>query len=571
MVALLRASQSAPAQEPATLILTGGKILTVDDDFRVVEALAVRGERILAVGTNDEILKHKADDTEVIDLSGRMVLPGLMDSHVHPHSAAMHEFDHEIPAMDSVEDVLEYVRSRTRALPEGSWISVRQVFITRLKEPRYPTRAELDAAAPKHPVVFATGPDAMLNSLALELSGIDRDFRLTGTGSVEKDPETGEPTGLLRSCARYIKSKSSGKEATSKDRLDRLATLLADYSSVGLTTIGDRNASLDDVARYQQLHSEERLPVRVRASISIDNQASVAAIRERLAEIARHPARKENAWVHIIGIKTFLDGGMLTGSAYMRKPWGVSEIYSISDPHYRGVLFIEAEKLEQMVAAVVEHDLQFTAHSVGDGAVHALLDAYAKVNARMPVRASRPSLTHSNFMSREAIEQMVELGVVADIQPAWLYLDGHTLRRHFGDDRLRYFQPLRTMFELGAIAGGGSDHMQKIGPRRSINFYDPFLAMWTTLTREGRWLDRPLHKEEALSREQAIRFYTINNAHVLRAEKDLGSLEPGKLADFIVVDRDLLTCSLDELRDARVLETFVGGRRVWRAPAEQAE
>jgi predicted amidohydrolase YtcJ len=571
MVALLRASQSAPAQEPATLILTGGKILTVDDDFRVVEALAVRGERILAVGTNDEILKHKADDTEVIDLSGRMVLPGLMDSHVHPHSAAMHEFDHEIPAMDSVEDVLEYVRSRTRALPEGSWISVRQVFITRLKEPRYPTRAELDAAAPKHPVVFATGPDAMLNSLALELSGIDRDFRLTGTGSVEKDPETGEPTGLLRSCARYIKSKSSGKEATSKDRLDRLATLLADYSSVGLTTIGDRNASLDDVARYQQLHSEERLPVRVRASISIDNQASVAAIRERLAEIARHPARKENAWVHIIGIKTFLDGGMLTGSAYMRKPWGVSEIYSISDPHYRGVLFIEAEKLEQMVAAVVEHDLQFTAHSVGDGAVHALLDAYAKVNARMPVRASRPSLTHSNFMSREAIEQMVELGVVADIQPAWLYLDGHTLRRHFGDDRLRYFQPLRTMFELGAIAGGGSDHMQKIGPRRSINFYDPFLAMWTTLTREGRWLDRPLHKEEALSREQAIRFYTINNAHVLRAEKDLGSLEPGKLADFIVVDRDLPTCSLDELRDARVLETFVGGRRVWRAPAEQAE
>jgi predicted amidohydrolase YtcJ len=571
MVALLRASQSAPAQEPATLILTGGKILTVDDDFRVVEALAVRGERILAVGTNDEILKHKADDTEVIDLSGRMVLPGLMDSHVHPHSAAMHEFDHEIPAMDSVEDVLEYVRSRTRALPEGSWISVRQVFITRLKEPRYPTRAELDAAAPKHPVVFATGPDAMLNSLALELSGIDRDFRLTGTGSVEKDPETGEPTGLLRSCARYIKSKSSGKEATSKDRLDRLATLLADYSSVGLTTIGDRNASLDDVARYQQLHSEERLPVRVRASISIDNQASVAAIRERLAEIARHPARKENAWVHIIGIKTFLDGGMLTGSAYMRKPWGVSEIYSISDPHYRGVLFIEAEKLEQMVAAVVEHDLQFTAHSVGDGAVHALLDAYAKVNARMPVRASRPSLTHSNFMSREAIEQMVELGVVADIQPAWLYLDGHTLRRHFGDDRLRYFQPLRTMFELGAIAGGGSDHMQKIGPRRSINFYDPFLSMWTTLTREGRWLDRPLHKEEALSREQAIRFYTINNAHVLRAEKDLGSLEPGKLADFIVVDRDLLTCSLDELRDARVLETFVGGRRVWRAPAEQAE
>jgi predicted amidohydrolase YtcJ len=551
------------AADEATLILHNGKVVTVDKDFRVAEAIAVQGERILAVGKNDEVLKHRGSKTEVIDLGGKMVLPGLMDSHVHPHSAAMHEFDHPVPDMETVKDVLAYIKSRAQALPEGSWISVRQIFITRLKEPRYPTRKELDAVAPKHPVVFSTGPDAMLNSLALNLSGIDKDFQVTGTGSVEKDPATGEPTGLLRSCGRYIKSKPSDKSPTEKDRLDRLEMLFHDYNSVGLTAVADRNAGFEDVARYQKLKANDRLTVRVRASVSVSNQAGIESVRERLKEIARHPARTKNDWVHIVGIKTFLDGGMLTGSAYMRQPWGVSQIYSITDPQYRGVLFIEPEKLEQMVEATVAQGLQFTAHSVGDGAVHTLLDAYQKVNAKTPVRSTRPCLTHSNFMSREAVDQMVKLGVVADIQPAWLYLDASTLNKQFGNDRLRYFQPLKTMFEQGAIAGGGSDHMQKIGSFRSINPYNPFLGMWTAIRREPRWFDGQFHLEEALSREQAIRFYTSNNAFVMFLDEQAGSLEPGKLADLVVVDRDLLTCPVDDIRDTQVLRTYLGGKLVY--------
>jgi hypothetical protein len=259
----------------------------------------------------------------------------------------------------------------------------------------------------------------------------------------------------------------------------------------------------------------------------------------------------------------FLDGGMLTGSAYMREPWGISKIYSIDDPSYRGVLFIPQERLVPMVRAAVESGLQFTAHSVGDGAVHALLDAYEEVNKTTPIASTRPCVTHSNFMSREAIDKAARVGAVVDIQPAWLYLDGATLVEQFGVERLRYFQPLRSLFAAGVIAGGGSDHMQKIGSLRSINPYNPFLGMATAITRRARNYEGPLHPEECLTREQAIRFYTINNAHLLFLEDRIGSLEAGKQADFVVIDRDILTCPESEIAGTRALTTYLDGKRVF--------
>ncbi len=267
--------------------------------------------------------------------------------------------------------------------------------------------------------------------------------------------------------------------------------------------------------------------------------------------------------LRIVGIKTYLDGGMLTGSAYMRQPWGVSKIYSITDREYRGLLFIPKERLEPIVQATVEAGLQFTAHSVGDGAVHTLLDVYEEVGRKMPIRKTRPCITHSNFMSREAVQKLVELGVAVDIQPAWLYLDTRTLVAQFGYDRLRYFQPLRSIFEAGAIAGGGSDHMQKIGSLRAINPYNPFLAMWTTITRKAKWYEGQLHPEEALTREQAIRFYTINNAYLMFLENQIGSLEEGKLADLVIADTDILTCPVDAVKDTKVLQAYLNGKLVY--------
>jgi hypothetical protein len=563
LAALLVTQCADTLAQPPDLILHHGKIVTVDRDFSIAEAIAIRGERIVAVGKSDDVLATKGDTTKLVDLAGKMVLPGLIDSHVHPASAAMHEFDHPVPDMETIADVLAYIKSRAAALPAGDWIVVRQIFITRLKEQRYPTRAELDAAAPKHPVSFATGPDAMLNTLALAESGIDKDFQVTGAGYIEKDPQTGEPTGLLRSCTRYVKSRSSGKSASSAEQLDHLEALFRDYNSVGLTTVSDRNSSPGSLEHFARLNGDGRLSVRMMASHAVEAASKLETVQEEIRKVAAHPLRKEDHQLRIIGIKCFLDGGMLTGSAYMREPWGVSEIYLISDPEYRGVLMIDQEKLSAIVKTTVDAGLQFTAHSVGDGAVHTLLHAYAETNKTTPVRPTRPCITHCNFMSREAALQMAALGVVADIQPAWLYLDARTLTAQFGDRRLRYFQPLKTIFEHGAIAGGGSDHMQKVGSLRSINPYNPFLGMWVTLTRQAKWFEGQLHPEEALTREQAIRFYTTNNAYLLFLEDQVGSLESGKLADLIVVDRDLLTCQLDEIKETKVLATYLAGTQVF--------
>ncbi len=556
---------AAFAAEPAAdWILHGGRVVTVDKDFRVAEALAVRNGRIVAVGSDRQVLALRGPQTRTLDLQGKMVLPGLIDSHVHPPGAALTEFDHPIPEMRSIADVLEYIRRRTQVVPKGKWIVVRQVFITRLKERRYPTREELDRVAPEHPVLFATGPDGSLNSLALRLSGIDKDFQVVGTGYIERDPRTGEPTGILRGCLRYVKAQPyQARRPNHEQALQRLELLLKDYASVGLTTVADRSAGLSNQRRYQELLEQDRLVVRVMLSRRLLTSGTLEEIQRRIDQIAKDPLRQGSLRLRIIGVKTFLDGGMLTGSAYMRKPWGVSRIYGIRDPRYRGVRMISEEMLPKIVRRVAEAGLQFTAHSVGDGAVHALLEAYAQLPESLR-KQTRPCITHCNFMSREAVEQMAALGVVADIQPAWLYLDTPTLLAHFGRKRLRYFQPLRSLFEAGAVAGGGSDHMQKIGSFRAINPYNPFLGMWVTITRRGRDFQEPLYPQEALTRQQAIRFYTINNAYLLFAEKEIGSLEVGKRADLIVIDRDLLRCAVEEIPRTRVLLTMIDGKVVHR-------
>ena len=210
----LLAASELIAQSP-DLILHHGKIVTVDAKFSIAEAVAIRDGRIVKVGSNREILALKGTATRVVDSVGKPVLPGLIDSHVHPSDASMIEFDHAIPEMESIQDVLDYIRGRAAVLKEGEWIQVRQVFITRLREQRYPTRDELDRVAPKHPVMFATGPDASLNSLALKLSGMDKNFQVTdgGPGHIERDPSSGEPTGIIRSCTRLVKIQENGQPA----------------------------------------------------------------------------------------------------------------------------------------------------------------------------------------------------------------------------------------------------------------------------------------------------------------------------------------------------------------------
>ena len=550
--------------QQADLILHHGKIVTVDSQFHIVDAVAIRGDRILGVGTRAELAKFAGPNTQQVDLKGRTVLPGLMDSHSHAYEASLYEFDHEVPTMETIDDVLRYIRSRAAVSKPGDWIVLTQVFVTRLRDQRFPTRAELDAAAPQNPVYFGTGPDASVNSLALKVSGINKDFQITDgkTGRIERDA-TGEPTGILRSCVRLVKIQSSDRKPTDDDRRQRLKMMLADYNSVGITSLSERDLGDEGLEIYRSLHEAGQLNCRVYVMYSVDAQMPLDQIEARMLKAARDPLHAYNNMLWLRGTKSYMDGGMLTGSAYMLQPWGVSKVYSITDPAYRGMRYIEAGKLYQMARFALQHDLQFTAHSVGDGAVQGMIDAYTEVNNDFSIRPGRPCITHANFMSAEMIRKMKDLGIVVDLQPDWLWLDGATLQRQFGNERTTYFQPYKSLFEAGVPVGGGSDHMQKIGSLRSINPYNPFLGMWITLTRQPRWTDEPLHPEQRISREQAIRLYTINNAYLTFAEKEKGSLEAGKLADFVVLDKDILTCPTDQVRSIQVEQTYLGGKLVY--------
>lgn len=559
------AGRAGAQESPPEAVFYGGKVATVDSNFAIREAFAVRGGRIVAVGSTAEMRAlARSGTTQLHDLGGKMVLPGLIDSHVHAPEAAMFEFDHEIPDMETIQDVLDYVSARTKVVPEGEWIRVQQVFITRLKEARYPTRAELDRVAPKHAVSFSTGPDAMLNSLALEKCGFTREWKVTdgGPGHLEKDA-SGELNGLTRGIGRYIKIPSRGRTATEEDRLARLRTLMHDYNQAGFTAVADRGANPESMRRYTKLRDDGDLSVRVTLSYTLPQVGPMESILSAIDQVAENPLRKDDGWLHLIGTKAFIDGGMLTGSAYMLKPWGRNENYGIRDDEYRGVLNIPPDRLVEMVRRVAQHGMQFTAHAQGDGAGATLLEAYETVNREIPLRGLRMGVTHSSFMTKEAIEKAVRLGVVLDIQPAWLYLDTRTLVNQFGYDRLRYFHPYKSIFAAGGVTGGGSDHMLKIGDRRAINFYNPFLAMWTTITRKAKWYEGQLHPEEALTRRQAIEFYTRANAYLIFWEKEIGSLEKGKRADFVVIDRDLLTCPEDDIKETKVLQTWVEGKRVF--------
>jgi predicted amidohydrolase YtcJ len=557
----------AVAQAP-DLILHNAKIVTVDARFRIVRAMAVRNDRITATGTSASILKLRGPKTSVIDLKGQTVLPGLIDSHTHSLDASMFEFDHEIPTMATVEDVLTHIRNRSQVVPEGEWISLRQIFITRLKEQRYPTRAELDEAAPKHPVIFSTGPDASLNTLALARNGITRDTKSPAgnPGKVELDPKTGEPTGILRTYAAFVATVPSGRQPTDADRQARLKMLMADYNSLGITSFTERAATPRHIDIYRQLYEKKELTTRIFLDYHVTNpNGDWKEVESEIARASTDPLHKYDNMLWLRGLKVFLDGGMLTGSALMREPWGASETYSITDPNYRGMRYINQQRLTDLARASLKRDLQFTAHAVGDGAVQALIQAYEDVNKEFPIAPGRPCLTHANFMTPEGIEKMARLGIVADMQPAWLEMDGATLMKHFGLPRLRFFQPYATLFRNKVTVGGGSDHMQKIGGMRATNPYHPFWGMWVTLERKPRWTDQTLFAEERITREQAIRFYTINNAYLSFEEKEKGSLEPGKLADFIVLDRDILTCPVGQVKDISVRSTWLGGKTVYEA------
>jgi len=554
------------AAADADLIVHRAKVVTVDAKFTVAEALAVKDGRIVAVGTNDDVLKLKGPNTKLVDAGGRTILPGLYDSHTHPTGAATSELGDSLPLLRTIPEVQAHIRKRAAELKPGSWIVLRYAFPTRLDEARFPTKAELDEAAPNHPVLYHAGPAGIVNSAALKVSNVTKDTPSPKAGMVVKDPKTGEPTGMLRNAYGVLKGvPGGGGDLTPEKRREAVKKLFRLYNERGLTSVADRNAGRGDLDLYIGLQKANELTVRVNVARGFGSGGTRDDITRRFEEMPGKdgrggPTGAGDEWVRIGPIKMFLDGGMLNGSAYMREPWPKGPTYAVTEDDYRGLLFIQPEQLKLVVEEAVKHKWQVTAHTAGEGAMDVLLDAYEFVDRISPIKDFRHCITHANFPSRNNLERCRKLGVCADIQPAWLWKDGHTLKNVLGEKRIRWFQPYKSWMEYTVI-GGGSDHMLRFDPLDSTNPWDPWLGIWVAITRK---LERggTLEPDEALTREQALRLYTINNAYLHKEEKEKGSLEAGKLADFIVLDRDYLTCPTDEIRTMTVRQTWLHGRLV---------
>jgi predicted amidohydrolase YtcJ len=564
---LLASVADLAAEEPADFIVHNAKAVTLDAKSSIAEAIAVRGGKITAVGTSADVMRQKGERTRVMDAGGKTLLPGLHDSHVHPTGAALSEAGDPIPNLRSIPEVLGYIKKRAAETPEGKWIVIRYAFPTRLKEARFPTKRELDEAAPRHPVLYHAGPAGIANSMALKVSGVTRDTKSPPAGQVVKDPATGEPTGMLRNAYGVLKGvPGTGDTVSAEKKRAAVKRLFALYNEQGLTSISDRNAGRGDLDLYLSLRKADELTVRINVARSFASTGSREEIARRFDDLPGKdnrggPTGVGDDWVRIGPIKLFLDGGMLNGSAYMRKPWPRGETYQIAEDDYRGLLFIQPEQLQVICEEGAKRKWAITAHCAGEGAMDVLLDAYEFTNRLTPIRDLRFSITHANFPSALNLERCKRLGVLADIQPAWLYKDTDTLLKVLGPERMRWFQPYKSWMEHTTI-GGGSDHMLRYDPLDSTNPWSPWLGIWVAVTRKYE-RGGALEPTEALSREQALRLYTINNAYLGREEKVKGTLETGKLADFIVIDRDVLACQVEEIKDTKVLFTVVGGKVVF--------
>ena len=560
-------AQPPGAQPKADTIYYNGNIVTMWAEHPVVEAVAIAGDRFLAAGSTADIRKLANSTTRQIDLAGRTVLPGLEDSHTHPIGAALSEQDAPVPVMNSIPEILAYIRNLTDVTPRDRVIFVPKIYATRLAERRYPNRYELDRAAPRHAAMTDNGYASVLNSVALRRIEIGRETPQPANGKIIKD-DKGEPTGLILGAPQLLGELRRAKTPTHADMVWALKAMQKRYNEAGLTSTIDRSEGPEGFRVYQELRQQNQLTVRTYVTYLISGQGTPDQVRQDIERIPFVTGFGDE-WFRVGSLKVVADGGILIGTAYLREPYGDNTaIYGYHDPEYRGVLSVPRENLIEMARVANRLGWQMTAHTTGGGATDALLEAYEAANRDRSIADRRFTVTHGNFPDARAIARARRLGVAFDSQPAWLHLDGAAIKDVFGPARMRDFLPLRALFEAGIVVAGGSDHMIRFDSRNAINPYNPFFGMWMAITRKTTD-GGVLGADQAITREQALRMWTLNGAWLSFEEKMKGSIEAGKLADMVVISKDFLHCPVDEIKDIEALLTIVGGRVVYRNAAMQ--
>lgn len=545
----------------ADVILHHGKIITVDNKFSIAQAIAIKDGKIIALGSDQEVLDYKRNNTKIIDLANKTVIPGLIDEHVHPVSASQSELADTIPDVHTINQLLSWIKQQTQIKQDGGWIIHPKFFITRMLDMRQLTLRELDSVAPNHPVFLNGSFGGMVNTRALEVSNL----LASPPAGILKSPQTNKPTGFIHSSAFKLLAIPPTKALTEEQRINTLQNMFRNYNKMGITSICSGGGDTTEYALYQQLHDNHTLSVRIFHNFIFPFASPVnnEDINTAMNNIGKKTGDGDDM-LRVGAFKLVLDGGVLTGTAFMREPWGsnAEKVYGITDTLYRGNIFYSEKDLVQIIRQALAKGWKFSAHVTGGGGVDTLLAAYEKVNDSVSIRNKRFSIIHGNFFAPEAIRKMSAMNIYADMQPAWYLKDADLLYQVLGSERLSSFHPYRTMIDNGIVINGGSDHMVKLDPNASVNPYNPFLAIWSLVTRKTE-RGTVFSKEQAISREEALRLYTINNAMASFEENRKGSLEKGKYADMAVLSSDILTCPVDSIKTIHSTLTMVNGKVVY--------
>ena len=537
----------------ADLVLLNGKVVTVDPDFSIAEAVAVKDGRIIAVGSTAEIAETAGEGTEVIELEGRMVLPGLIDSHLHMlgTSLTMSMIDCRTPPMKSIADIIAAVRERAEKAEPGVWIQGRGWDQAKLSEHRNPTRWDLDEAAPDNPVYLTRtcGHILVVNSKALEIAGITGHSPQPVGGTIVNDEE-GEPTGLLQERPAFWQVLKHVPPPDLDRKVEAIKLASKSFSEVGLIGVIEPGIVAEDMRAYQLALKDGGLTVRV--NMMLMGVEGGEPVEESLRRIREFPMTTGfgDEMLRFLGLKLLIDGGIGGRTALLREPYE-------GEPDNYGILTMHEEKLKRLLDAGNVQGMTVGVHCAGGRAMDIVLRAFEATDRKRSIKGRRFTLIHAYQPGEENFEQCRRLGVVVASQPSFLYYLGDSFYENIGPERSKWVKPHRAWIDHGIVVGAGTDS--------PVTPYNPFVSLWTAVARRTELEGTQMGMEQRVTREEAIRMYTINGAYLSFEEYVKGSIEPGKLADLIVIDRDILTCPEDEIKETRVLRTILGGKTVYKA------
>ena len=563
-IALMSAACSTGPPVPADTVLHGGTIVTLDPELPAAEAVAVRDGRVVAVGSDDEVLRFVGPETDQIDLGGRSVVPGLADNHFHGIGGGSGV---SLSAARTLQEVLEAIAARVAAAAPGEIILTNSDWHEgQLAEQRLPLRDDLDTVAPDHPVVVVRGGhEYVLNSAALRFWEIDESTPEPEGGRIGSYPDgrlNGELVDRAKSLARVRGGGGGdrggreggggrGRGAAGADvegSLQALADSHASLNAVGLTSVRYAGAS---PALYEQLRElQRRGELTVRANVLFRVGSDPDRVAETLAGWSVGPEDGDE-WVRVGGIKLGVDGGFEGGwmSEPYEEPWGEGGTFY-------GLQTAPREAYIATVAELNRHGWRVATHAVGDAAIDLVLEAYGTADAERPIAGRRWVIEHGFVPRSDQFDRMRELGLLVSAQDH-LYVAAPSLVRYWGRERAEWVTPVRAYRDAGIRVSSGTD--------APVIPYNPWWTLYHFATRDTISAG-VMGADQAVGREEALRLATVENAYLTFEEGSKGTLEVGKLADMIVLADGFLTVADEALEDMRVLMTIVGGRIVFRDP-----